>query len=309
MQLGYDEYESAFDAALVNIISYSANFIVASNPLSYSADAILTVDPNDPRINDSFINVFLWAAGNEWNKALNAIELTSLRLKLDYASSNDLDEFWGVFLDLKRRANEEDEHYRTRLATYIRIVTSNGTKSNCETIIDRITGVRGGVTLLNFYPATVYLKWNNPEAIINAEANHDILEESLDMMFAAGVDWSVYYPVKSYQADWKRIYEEVLSYNADGAISIIKGKNYYARASMWEETAKTYYIGSYLYSSDYVSYRIAIRILEDILVGYQADSYVVNVSEFTHYVNYSIACYNSKVMKRGYRASGTLEAI
>jgi hypothetical protein len=109
------------DAYLVAwpIHTYFASGRIGIPSPSYLADAIIAVDQADPRLSDSFINVLYWAFANEYRLAAQAIDLLELRMKLDFANTTDLDEYWGKLLGLRRKANELDTSYRARLATRI----------------------------------------------------------------------------------------------------------------------------------------------------------------------------------------------
>lgn len=264
------------------IATYRASARVGVETPTYQADAILVLDPNDPRLSDSYINALMWAFANEWRKAARAIELLELRMKLDYAQTDDLDDYWGVVLGLRRKGSETDDDYRTRLAIRITILTSCGTKANCQAVIDRITGMPGGSLLETFAPARVVLSWTSPDAIAAALPKTAMISAAMDEMVAAGISWSTSYPLVSYQADGITSGNELATYQASGAISKLRGYVYHMSASMWDTEIVTYRADGALQTSGSLTYRMQFGATADHSCTYSTDSIMTLVPGVTY---------------------------
>jgi hypothetical protein len=273
---------------------------------NYTMDALLILDENDSRRYESFVNALMWAFANEWRLAARAINMSASRMKLDYANTDDLDEHWGVILNLKRRYGEDDESYRLRLSTRVRILTSSGTKPNCQTIIDHIIDAPGGSRLETFSPASVVLSWTSPDAIEAAIAKQDLIADAMDKMIAGGVSWSTSYPKISYTMAFDRMYHDIVTYDMDGAISKKRGIVYRMSGGMWNAVGLTYNCDGLLYSKENTSYKIQSRLLEFPRVTYSMQSTLSDVTEFTHNIAYDIDAAISKANRRFYTMGGDL---
>lgn len=288
------------------VTTYRASARIGILTPSYQADAILVLDPSDPRLSDSFINALMWAFANEWRKAARAIELLSLRMKLDYANTDDLDDYWGLTLGLRRKAGESDDDFRTRLAIRVSILTSSGTKANCQAVIDRITGAPGGSRLDTFGQGEVVLSWTSPDAIIAAQAQSAMITEAMDQMIAAGVTWSTSYPLVSYDMDVWAEGNEIVTYDIDGAISKLRGHIYYMASSIWESGNTHYHADGLLYSTDHVSYQADTKLLGTGFATYQMASKTVDLMGFWNIATYEMDALQSKGLRRSYMMGGEL---
>lgn len=287
-------------------VTYRASARVGVPTPSYQADAIIVLDPEDPRLSDSFINGLMWAYANEWRKAARAIELLDLRMKLDYASTDDLDDYWGVMLGLRRKSAETDTDYRTRLAIRITAITSSGTKANCQAVIDRITGTPGGSNLETFAPAEVVLSWTSPDAIVAALAKSSMITEAMDQLVAAGVSWSTSYPLASYQMDGITGGPEISTYEMDGAISKLRGFVYHMSGGMWDMGGTHYHADGLLYDSGYANYQADLKLLGTGFATYAMNGKTVALTGVTQIVTYSADALRSRVLKRSYMMGGEL---
>lgn len=285
------------------VLTYRASARIGIDTPSYQADAILVLDPSDPRLSDSYINALMWAFANEWRKAKRAIELLDLRMKLDYANTSDLDDHWGVVLGLHRKSGESDDTYRARLATHIRILTSSGTKANCQAIIDRITGCPNGSEIETFGPAEVVLSWTSPDAIVAAQAQSALIAEAMDRMMAAGVSWSTSYPLTGYNADGLMQGPSIVTYSTDGAISKKRGIQYHMASSMWENGATHYHADVAIQTEHTVSYQMKSEATQDKAISYQIDG---NLSA-KHAIAYQAGAYAEKWLTSSYSFDGISE--
>jgi hypothetical protein len=320
--INYNSY--SIDSRLIGIprIHYYSDTLIAAVPLktyfisarmgvltpSYSMDAIVILDSNDPRYTESYVDALFWGFGNEWNKAASSIQLLDIRMKLDFATKEDLDNLWGVILGLGRYAGESDELYRTRLSTYIRIITSSGTKSNCEAVLDRITGLQGSSDLKSYYPATVVLNWTSPSAVERAAPMASMIAEAMDGMLAAGISWSTSYPWATYNMDMAKAYLEIATYNMDGATTKQRGRIYYATGSMWAtiQIPVAYTMQGYQYGRTTVEYKSSAGMFSTGFGTYDIMSSLVDLEPFGQTFSYLQGGYSQKKFRRVYEISGEL---
>jgi hypothetical protein len=268
----------------------------------------VVLDSNDPRLSDSYVDALLWGFANEWNKASASIQLLDIRMKLDFATSEDLDNLWGILLGIGRRSGESDALYRTRLNTYIRIITSSGTKANCEAVLDRITGLQGSSNLKSYYPATVVLNWTSPSAVEAAIPVQALVTEAMDQMLAAGISWSTSYPRATYSMDLAKAYLEIATYDIGGATTKQRGRIYYASSSVWAQNviASAYTMSGYKYDRMAVTYKGNAGMFATGLGTYSIMSSLLNLTPFEKTFSYLQSGYSQKKFRRIYEAGGEL---
>lgn len=161
---------------------------------SFFADTVLVFGRDDPRLQESIINAILWSYGRAVEDLSEAISLMGLRLQLPYAASGDLDLYWATMLGLKRRYNESNEDFRTRLSTRLAIMKSSGTKPESEAILNHALGMRDAVDLQPYWPGDVRVVWKSYAAMRQAQAKYAMVQELLNTMLAAGISWSTAFP-------------------------------------------------------------------------------------------------------------------
>lgn len=271
--------------AVVNF-NYKASARIGLPTPSYQMDTIIVYDASDPRFNESFINIFFWSYADQFNKVDHAIQTMIHRLKLDFASTTDLDQYWGNVLGVRRKANESDTNYRTRLATHIRIITSSGIIPNIRAVVDRITGYPNGSVIESFWPATLRLSWSSPEVAKVAYSKQSLLIDAMNRSIAAGVSWSTSYPYCEYQADFKKCYIETLGHDMDAAIAKRRGQVYHAAVGLWESGKQTYQGGSYLYGPAYVDYKAVARLISGGSQSYSLDAIIYHMYPFSRSSSY-----------------------
>lgn len=331
MIIGTDPFETAFDLAgaavtsesydvdarLVSCprVTYGADLLIRGQyrktyqmsarvgipPSTYQMDAVLILDAADPRLNESFINTFFWAYANQWDQIHTSIQDVVHRLKLDYAASEDLDDHWGRVLGLRRIGGETDADYRTRLAIYIRKITSYGTPSNIQAIIDRIIGVNGGSTIESFYPATVRLGWVDVDTAKIAYPKSAQIEAAMDDALAAGVTWSTAYPYAEYQMDWGRWLPVTVTYSASVGIAIRRGYVYLAATGLWDSGAETYDADALIYTTRNATYRGYSRIMADLTATYEMAARLFDLAAATRTSTYDSRAYVSTTYRRFYQ--------
>ncbi|HNR56829.1 MAG TPA: hypothetical protein PKJ51_00090 [Methanothrix sp.] len=274
---------------------------------TYSMDAVIVHDAADPRLTESLINCFFWAYANQHDQADQAIQSVVHRLKLDYAASEDLDDHWGRILGLRRRGGETDETYRTRLATYIRKITSYGTAANVQMVVDRVVGISGASTLETLAPATVRLGWSDTEIAKIAATKTDQIGDAMDEAIAAGVTWSTSYPYAEYQMDWGRWLPVSVSYTASTAIARRRGYVYLAATGLWKSRSATYRADSLVYVPRSVTYRADGQVVADHSSAYIADTILTELIAATGTATYDGGAYVSKPYRRFYSMSVVIE--
>jgi hypothetical protein len=206
----------------------------------YDMDVVLVLDKDDPRYLGSFASAFFWTYADQYRKIDAAIQSMVSRLKLDFATSDDLDDYWGQVLGVRRRYNEADEDYRTRLATHIRVITSSGTSTNIRAVVDRITGIAGGSVLEPFYPATLRLSWTSPDIAKVAETQDALISAAMDRAVASGISWSTAYPYMEYSMDAMAEAPQYAGYLMDAAVAKRRGYNYYMTTGLWNDGSSGY---------------------------------------------------------------------
>jgi len=168
---------------------------------SLSVDTILTLARDNPKFSESIINALIWSYGQEVEAFVDAISTMGLRLALPDATTEDMDQHWAKILALKRRYDESDSSFRSRLSTRLSIMKSSGTKPECEAVINHILGYKDAADIKTFGPGEIEVFWKNPIAMKLAESKYPELSEALDNMVAAGITWSTRFPYKDSWAD------------------------------------------------------------------------------------------------------------
>lgn len=146
----------------------------------------------------SVISTLVWSWAETFDSVWRKMETMANALKIEYATDTYLDEAWGEIFDLPRIYQETDTQYRDRLKTRTTILTSSGTKSNCETIIDSIIGEMGVTTVTTRYPSTVQITFSTIDAMRIAKEKQDTLNYLIPQMVAAGISYNMYLPFIDY---------------------------------------------------------------------------------------------------------------
>ena len=239
------------DAVIGNI--HSLNYLLDVNiyrPFTtYQLDAVLILDRNNQKFQESIINAIIWSCGRATAKLSEAISTMGLRLQLPYATTDDLDLYWAKILGMKRRYDEPDEDFRKRLTTRLAIMKSSGTKPECEAILNNILGMPNAVNLQTYWPAEVRVNWNSFWAMKTAEANYTVVKEALDEMIVAGVSWSTSFPYKSYDLDVNLIGQHSWQYSVDTNLSHQKSCQYLLRTDLFDTGIKSYDLDACLETS------------------------------------------------------------
>jgi hypothetical protein len=223
------------DAFFGNIIQkpYFLDVIIRKPYNIYLMDAVLVMDRQDPRFLESIINAILISHARVLEELSSAIALMGLRLQLPYANDSDMDLYWAKVIALKRRYQESDEDYRHRLLTRLSIMKSSGTKAECESILNTQLGMRDAVDLQTYWPGLVRVVWTSYAAMRQAEANRELIEETLDSMLAAGISYSMSFPYKIYTIDVNLIGKHPEPYDLDATVSVDKKFYYTLRADIF----------------------------------------------------------------------------
>jgi hypothetical protein len=146
----------------------------------------------------SVMSALVWAWAETFDSVWRKMETMANALKIEHATDTYLDDAWGQIFDLPRIYQETDTAYRDRLKTRTTILTSSGTKSNCETIIDSILGMFGETTVTTRYPTSVQITFSSIDAMRIAKEKQDTLNYLIPQMVAAGISYSMYLPFIDY---------------------------------------------------------------------------------------------------------------
>ena len=139
----------------------------------------------------SVMNALVWAWAETFDSVWRKMETMATALKIEHATDTYLDDAWGQIFDLPRIYQETDTAYRDRLKTRTTILTSSGTKSNCETIIDSILGMFGETTVTTRYPSSVQITFSSIDAMRIAKEKQDTLNYLIPQMVAAGISYNL----------------------------------------------------------------------------------------------------------------------
>jgi hypothetical protein len=265
---------------------YLLDAIVRKPYASYLLDAIIVMEKNDPRFQESIINAIIHSYSKAVEDLRQAIATMGLRLQLPYAIPEDLDQYWAKMLCLRRRYGEADEDFRSRLITRLAIMKSSGTKAECEAIINSILGMQNAVDLRIYWPAEVRVNWTSFQAMIAAEEKYDALKEALDTMLAAGISWSTAFPYKQYNVDAILEGWHSFSYSLDHYASKQKSALYFVRADIFDTGSTSVDIDVCLETMHIVTERLDALVHATRTRAAQID---VNIEE-THDESYSIDC-------------------
>jgi hypothetical protein len=166
----------------------------------------------------SVLNALVWS----WAEALDSVwrqmDTMATALKIDSADSTYLDDAWGQIYDMPRIYQETDTDYRDRLKTRTLVLTSSGTKSNCETIIDSIIG-ETSTNVTPRYPASVDITFDTVSAMRSAFAKKTVLDMLIPQMLASGITYNMFLPYVDYYIDCYMKGPLTLPYNAYCAIA------------------------------------------------------------------------------------------
>jgi len=135
----------------------------------------------------SVMSALVWSWAETFDSVWRKMETMANALKLEHATDTYLDDAWGQIFDLPRIYQETDTAYRDRLKTRTTILTSSGTKYNCETIIDSILGMFGETTVTTRYPSSVQITFSSIDAMRIAKEKQDTLNYLIPQMIAAGI--------------------------------------------------------------------------------------------------------------------------
>lgn len=277
------------DAILGNIgtTSYLVSALIRQEKATYSylLDAVVVLDKlNDPRFKESIINSIMISLGRACDAASQAIASMGIRMQLPYASPEDLDEHWATILGLRRRSEESDESFRSRLMTRLYIMKSSGTIPEISTIIDTILGIKNASTLTPYWPGDLVITWNSYEAMRAGEAKYPALKEALDNMVAAGFSWITHFPYKEYSVDALVFGEESLSYFLDAGVEKPKTKIYRISADIFDTGTAPYDLDGFLEIEHTISERLDFRGVAERVVPYSLDA----LGETSHWKDYSL---------------------
>ncbi len=128
------------------------------------------------------------------------IQSFALFNKIEYARGTSdgflpsLDDVWGQLYDLPRLTGESDDDYRSRLQTYVKVLTGSGTVPNTQAVLDFLIGLPGATAITSLWPARATIDFTSIDAMRLAKAKRSLIDSVLPGMFAAGVDYELIIP-------------------------------------------------------------------------------------------------------------------
>lgn len=281
----------------------------------------------------SVMNALVWAWAETFDSVWRKMETMANALKLEHATDTYLDDAWGQIFDLPRIYQETDTSYRDRLRTRTTILTSSGTKANCETIIDSIVGEIGATTVTTRYPSTVYINFSSIDAMRVAKEKEDNLNYLIPQMLAAGVSYNLCLPFIDYYMETYLqgpltlshtmryallhkntdiVYimgnannaQSIFTYDMDSKIMNYHYMNYIIGSLIKSEKLKTYSMFSGLFGTITKSILMTTRnkkhnITKQIIVDQYLQKY--NVQK-----QYQLSALSQSKLRRLYRMSGTI---
>ena len=149
----------------------------------------------------SVINALVWSWAEVFDGVWRKMDTMKNALKINFADDVYLDDAWGQIYDIPRIYQEDDTSYRDRLKTRTTILTSSGTKSNCETIINGLIEETDATTVTSRYPASVDITFNDIDAMRKAKAKQTVLNILIPQMLASGITYNMYLPFCDYIMD------------------------------------------------------------------------------------------------------------
>lgn len=197
------DYEVEIDAKFIarEFVTHQIDCFIGRPIFLFYLSTTLVLDEEDLQKYATVIDATKWAWAEQAEIFLINIELAHLRWNLETAEGEILDEIWGRLMQLPRKFGEVDGDFKIRIRTRIAILTGSGTKSACESIIDRILNVRNSCHIDTYYPAEMRIEWNGYHNMRRAHENFAILSKLLDQMVPAGVTWTTSFPWEEFLLD------------------------------------------------------------------------------------------------------------
>lgn len=169
---------------------YSGYPMKTRNLTFYTVARVVKPVPESPPVFDSWV----YGLAQRFNWLQQGIQTFGLANKIEYAAGSDLDDQWGNVYSLPRLSGESDNDYRTRLQTYVGVLTGSGTVPNVTPILNFLIGQQSGIVLETRWPAQVFITGDTMETLRAIDQHRARLEAMLPGMFAAGVDYSLVVP-------------------------------------------------------------------------------------------------------------------
>jgi len=271
---------------------------------NYLLDAILAYDRNSDVFSESIINAILVSCGKACEELSSEISLLGLRLQLPYATTEDMDLYWSKVLGVKRRFQESDEDYRSRLTVSLTIMKSSGTISDIQNLLDTILGVRNAATIRTYWPAEVRITWNGYSVMRLAESRFGAIREALDNIVIAGVNWSTSFPYKIYSVDAQLSKSISTEYKVDSFVSLDKSTIYRIGVDLFDAGSCSYQVSAGIDMSKRIRYWIDSRIKGTPTHPDLVDAIIAAYHDCTYHVDSILRAISTKI----YSVESTVEA-
>ncbi len=266
-----ESYQIETDIIKTKSTTYQLTTMLGQPMATYSMDAILFLDKNDPRFQESIINAMLWSYARLFEELSEAISVMGLRLTLPNATVEDLELYWSKILGIKRRHTESDSDFRMCLITRLAILSSSGTVLEIQAIVNKILEMENACRLETYWPAEVRVNWTSQEAMKRAQANFAAVKEALDASIAAGVSWSTSFPYKEYQIDAMLSGQHKHQYLIDMYLPAHRSSPYLMRMDLFDRGSATVDIDMNLETSFRCNHWLKMNLIARNYRQYQQD--------------------------------------
>lgn len=229
-------------------------------PAKYSVDVVLVRSKESEIFKESIINAIMISCGRACEALSTEILNSESRMKLLYATSEDLDLYWSKMLSIRRKYKESDEDFRRRLSARLLIMKSSGTVGEIRELIDTMLNMENAAEIKSYWPCEMRINWRTYDAMREAEKIYPELKEALDLMSMAGVQWSTSFPYKNYLVDLSIASQASKNYETDTKIEIGKYKIYPVALDIFERGSLNYDLAISLELTHSVSQNIAVTI-------------------------------------------------
>ena len=137
---------------------------------------------------DQFDKVQMLVQGMEWAN------------RLDTSTGTELDLKWGHVFNLPRLTGETDDTYRMRIMIFTLAAMGCGTAPAVGQILSAVAGIPGSVEIETLWPGEAHIRFRNPDAARTFRDSEELVTQVLGMSMPAGIDYSLYYPLRDLAA-------------------------------------------------------------------------------------------------------------
>jgi hypothetical protein len=171
-----------------NNCTQQMDMLVYNQIVTQTMDCELVLGPDSRIPKEPVITVLLDAWSQSLDNVWMKMKTMSYAMRIENATSSELDEWWGTLYHVYRRVLEPDDDYRKRLQIYANMLKGSGTKENVEEMIDHILSEPGATTVTTYWPGTVEITFTETGSRL-AKTKLPLLNYILPRTLAAGVSF------------------------------------------------------------------------------------------------------------------------